>query len=75
MVWRCVGVVTLSIQEVGWVGKSEEALKEENIEYRVGKFPFSVNSRAKTNGECDNLRHTLTHSHTPTPSQRTLMGL
>ena len=37
-------------QEVGWVGQSEEALKEEGREYRVGKFPFAVNSRAKTNG-------------------------
>ena len=37
-------------QEVGWVGQSEEALKEAGREYRVGKFPFSANSRAKTNG-------------------------
>ena len=35
---------------MGWVGQSEEALKEEGREYRVGKFPFAVNSRAKTNG-------------------------
>jgi len=24
----------------------------QGIEYRVGKFPFSANSRAKTNGQC-----------------------
>ena len=35
---------------MGWVGQSEEALKEERRDYRVGKFPFAVNSRAKTNG-------------------------
>ena len=45
----CVCVCAL-MQEVGWVGKSEEALKEAKVEYRVGKFPFSANSRAKTNG-------------------------
>ena len=38
-------------QEVAWVGKSEEQLKEERVEYKTGKFPFSANSRAKTNGE------------------------
>jgi len=26
-------------------------LKEEKVEYKVGKFPFAANSRAKTNGE------------------------
>ena len=40
-----------SLQEVAWVGKSEEQLKEEGVEYKTGKFPFSANSRAKTNGE------------------------
>ncbi len=38
------------VQEVGWVGKSEEDLKEKKVNYRVGKFPFAANSRAKTNG-------------------------
>ncbi|VVC97248.1 dihydrolipoyl dehydrogenase [Leptidea sinapis] len=39
--------------EVGWVGKSEEDLKKEGRAYKVGKFPFLANSRAKTNGETD----------------------
>ncbi|KAH8924106.1 dihydrolipoyl dehydrogenase [Atractiella rhizophila] len=34
--------------EVAWVGKTEESLKEEGVEYRVGEFPFVANSRAKT---------------------------
>ena len=33
------------------MGKSEEMLKEEGVEYNIGKFPFAANSRAKTNGE------------------------
>ncbi|XP_028171096.1 dihydrolipoyl dehydrogenase [Ostrinia furnacalis] len=37
--------------EVGWVGKTEEDLKKEGRAYKVGKFPFMANSRAKTNGE------------------------
>ncbi len=39
------------LKEVGWVGKTEEQLKEEGIEYNIGKFPFAANSRAKTNGK------------------------
>ncbi|KAK1714720.1 dihydrolipoyl dehydrogenase [Colletotrichum lupini] len=35
--------------EVAWVGQSEQDLKSHDIPYRVGSFPFSANSRAKTN--------------------------
>ncbi|RLV89568.1 Dihydrolipoyl dehydrogenase mitochondrial [Spathaspora sp. JA1] len=35
--------------EVAWVGLNEEQLKEQGIKYKVGKFPFIANSRAKTN--------------------------
>ncbi len=34
--------------EVAWVGKSEEDLKKDGIEYNVGKFPFAANSRYGT---------------------------
>ncbi len=33
--------------EVAWVGKSEDELKVEGIEYKIGKFPFTANGRAK----------------------------
>ena len=33
--------------EVAAVGKTEEQLKEAGIAYKVGKFPFSANSRAR----------------------------
>ncbi|ANZ75845.1 BA75_01913T0 [Komagataella pastoris] len=35
--------------EVAWVGQNEQQLKEAGIKYKVGKFPFIANSRAKTN--------------------------
>lgn len=41
--------VMYSHPEVAWVGKTEEELKSENIKYKIGKFPFIANSRAKTN--------------------------
>ncbi len=33
--------------EVAWVGKSEDELKAEGIDYKIGKFPFTANGRAK----------------------------
>jgi dihydrolipoamide dehydrogenase len=42
------GVIYTS-PEVATVGKTEEQLKEENKNYKVGKFPFLANSRAKVN--------------------------
>ena len=46
------GVVYTS-PEVATVGKTEEQLKNKNINYKVGKFPFLANSRAKVNNETD----------------------
>src|SRR6266403_86623 len=39
--------------EAAAVGKTEEELKAASIEYRVGKFPFTANARARTNAETD----------------------
>ena len=39
--------------EVASVGKTEEELKEDGIEYRAGKFPFTANGRAKANKATD----------------------
>ena len=35
------------------VGKTEENLKKENVKYKIGKFPFMANSRAKVNSETE----------------------
>uniref|UniRef100_A0A5F9D1H7 Dihydrolipoyl dehydrogenase n=1 Tax=Oryctolagus cuniculus TaxID=9986 RepID=A0A5F9D1H7_RABIT len=53
--YNCVPSVIYTHPEVAWVGKSEEQLKEEGIEYKVGKFPFAANSRAKTNADTDGM--------------------
>ena len=44
------GVIYTS-PEVASVGKTEEQLKKNNINYKVGKFPFMANSRAKAINE------------------------
>jgi len=46
------GVIYTS-PEVATVGKTEEQLKEEKKSYKVGKFPFLANSRAKVNNETE----------------------
>jgi len=57
------GVVYTS-PEVASVGKTEEQLKELNINYKVGKFPFLANSRAKVNNKTDGFVKVLADSKT-----------
>ena len=57
------GVVYTS-PEVATVGKTEEQLKNENKTYKVGKFPFLANSRAKVNNETDGFVKILADSKT-----------
>ena len=45
--------VIYTFPEVATVGKSEEDLKAANIAYKVGKFPFTANARAKANKTTD----------------------
>ena len=39
--------------EVASVGLTEQQCKDRKIEYKVGKFPFSANGRARTSGETE----------------------
>ena len=57
------GVVYTS-PEVATVGKTEEQLKNENKSYKIGKFPFLANSRAKVNNETDGFVKILADSKT-----------
>jgi dihydrolipoamide dehydrogenase len=45
--------VIYTYPEVAVVGKTEEELKAAGVAYKVGKFPFLANSRAKVNHETD----------------------
>jgi dihydrolipoamide dehydrogenase len=37
--------------EIAWIGKNEQQLRQEGIEYRAGVFPFIANGRARGMGE------------------------
>jgi dihydrolipoamide dehydrogenase len=39
--------------EVASIGMTEAQVKEKKIEYKVGRFPFSANGRARTSGETE----------------------
>jgi dihydrolipoamide dehydrogenase len=41
--------VIYTAPEIASVGKSEEELKAAGVDYKVGKFPFTANGRAKVN--------------------------
>ncbi len=50
--------------EVASVGKTEEQLKESNINYSVGKFPFMANGRALTTSSSDGFVKILVNKKT-----------
>jgi dihydrolipoamide dehydrogenase len=48
--YDAIPAVVYTRPEVASVGKTEEELKAAQIPYRIGKFPFTANPRARTNG-------------------------
>lgn len=51
--YGAIPAVIYTHPEVGTVGQTEEELKSKGIAYKVGKFPFSANARARANGDAD----------------------
>ncbi len=62
--YNTVPSVVYTYPEVASVGKTEEQLKEAGVAYKVGKFPFTANSRAKTNHETDGFVKILADAET-----------
>jgi len=51
--YETVPGIVYTFPEVATVGKTEEQLKEEGVDYKVGKFPFSANGRARAMNATD----------------------
>jgi len=49
--YNVIPAVIYTSPEVASVGQTEEQLKKNNVKYKIGKFPFLANSRAKVNNE------------------------
>ena len=59
-----IPAVIYTSPEVATVGKTEEQLKKENVKYKIGKFPFLANSRAKVNNETEGFVKIITDEKT-----------
>ncbi len=57
------GVIYTS-PEVASIGKTEEQLKKSNVDYKVGKFSFMANSRAKAIGDSEGFVKILADANT-----------
>ncbi|KAJ3227415.1 dihydrolipoamide dehydrogenase precursor [Clydaea vesicula] len=62
--YKAIPSVVYTHPEVAWVGLNEAEAKAQGIEYKVGSFPFSANSRAKTMDDAEGLIKVLAESNT-----------
>lgn len=62
--YAAIPSVVYTHPEVAWVGKTEQDLKAEGVKYKIGKFVFSANSRAKTNLDTEGFVKILTEAET-----------
>jgi dihydrolipoamide dehydrogenase len=62
--YETVPGVVYTWPEVATVGKTEEELKAAGVEYKVGKFPFTANSRARCTGYTDGFVKILADART-----------
>jgi len=50
--------------EIAWVGKTEQQLKSEGVDFRTGMFPFSANARARALGDTSGMVKFIAHART-----------
>lgn len=62
--YNAIPSVMYTHPEVAWVGQNESELKQQGIKYNVGSFPFSANSRAKTNLDTEGMVKFLADAET-----------
>ncbi len=61
---RAVPNCVFTVTELASVGESEDSLKEKNIAYQVGKFPFGANGKALAANKIDGQVKILSHQET-----------
>ncbi|HJD67482.1 MAG TPA: dihydrolipoyl dehydrogenase [Rickettsia endosymbiont of Bembidion lapponicum] len=62
--YNLIPSVIYTSPEVASVGETEEQLKERGVSYKVGKFPFLANSRARAVGRTEGMVKILADSKT-----------
>jgi dihydrolipoamide dehydrogenase len=56
--------VIYTTPEIAWVGKTEQQLKAEGVEYRTGSVPFAANARARALGDTTGMVKFIAHAKT-----------
>jgi len=64
MHYRSMPSIVYTWPEIASVGLAEHEVKEAGREYKVGKFPFSANGRARTLGESSGFVKFIADAHT-----------
>ena len=72
--YETIAGVLYTHPEMASVGISEKALKMQSIDYKVSKFPFIANARAKANGASDGFVKMITDSKTDRILGCTIIG-
>src|SRR5476649_2560892 len=62
--YDAIPAVVYTAPEVASVGKTEEELKAAGIAYKIGKFPFTANARAKTIAATDGFAKVIADAKT-----------
>ena len=62
--YDAIAGVVYTWPEVAGIGKTEEQLKDAGVAYKVGKFPFTANGRARANGDTDGFAKILADAAT-----------
>ena len=60
--YNAIPSVVYTSPEVAWVGKNQQELDKYKINYKVGKFQFSSNSRSKVSGNTTGMIKVYSHS-------------
>ena len=61
--YEAIPSVVYTAPEVAAVGRTEEELKTAGVAYKVGKFPFTANGRARAMGHTDGFVKILADAH------------
>jgi len=62
--YDAIAGVVYTWPEVAGIGKTEEQLKDAGTAYKVGKFPFTANGRARANGDTEGFAKILADAAT-----------
>jgi dihydrolipoamide dehydrogenase len=61
--YGAVPAIVYTAPEIAALGKTEEQLKAEGVEYKAGKFPFMANARARAMGVTEGFVKILADAH------------